>query len=109
PEYFSVTFGAGGSTRELTLETALAVREDTGIDSAPHLSCIGFSLADIRAVLTRYRESGITRLVVLRGDMPSGTTGFGELRHANELVELIRREHGDHFHIAVAAYPEVHP
>lgn len=109
PEYFSVTFGAGGSTRELTLETALAVREDTGIDSAPHLSCVGFSLADIRAVLTRYRETGITRLVVLRGDMPSGTTGLGELRHANELVELVRREHGDHFHIAVAAYPEVHP
>jgi methylenetetrahydrofolate reductase (NADPH) len=109
PEFFSVTFGAGGSTRELTLETVLAVRDTTGIDSAPHISCIGFALADIRAVLDRYRAAGIRRLVALRGDMPSGTTGFGELRHANELVEVIRREHGDHFKIAVAAYPEVHP
>ncbi|MBX9609982.1 MAG: methylenetetrahydrofolate reductase [NAD(P)H] [Gammaproteobacteria bacterium] len=109
PEFFSVTFGAGGSTRELTLETVLEVRNDTGIDTAPHLSCIGFSLADIRAVLERYASAGIRRLVALRGDMPSGTSGFGELRHANELVEFIRRERGEHFHIEVAAYPEVHP
>ncbi len=109
PEFFSVTFGAGGSTRELTLETVLEVRNDTGIETAPHLSCIGFSLADIRAVLERYASAGIRRLVALRGDMPSGTSGFGELRHANELVEFIRRERGEHFHIEVAAYPEVHP
>mgnify|MGYP002789091996 CR=1 FL=1 len=109
PEFFSVTFGAGGSTRELTLETVLEVRNDTGIDTAPHLSCIGFSLTDIRAVLERYASAGIRRLVALRGDMPSGTSGFGELRHANELVEFIRRERGEHFHIEVAAYPEVHP
>lgn len=109
PEFFSVTFGAGGSTRELTLETVLELREDTGIDSAPHLSCIGFGLADIRVVLERYRESGIRHLVALRGDMPSGTSGFGELRHANELVEFIRRETGQHFRIDVAAYPEIHP
>jgi len=109
PEFFSVTFGAGGSTRSLTLETALAVRADTGVETAPHLSCIGFPLAEIREVLQHYQEAGVRRLVALRGDMPSGTTGYGELRHANELVEFIRRETGDHFHIEVAAYPEVHP
>ena len=109
PEFFSVTFGAGGSTRELTLETVLDVRADTNVDTAPHLSCIGFAAADIRAVLKRYAEAGIRRLVALRGDMPSGTSGFGELRHANELVEFIRRETGRQFHIEVAAYPEVHP
>jgi methylenetetrahydrofolate reductase (NADPH) len=109
PEFFSVTFGAGGTTRDLTLETVLELREDTGIETAPHLSCIGFGLADIRAVLARYKESGIRHLVALRGDMPSGTSGFGELRHANELVEFIRRETGQHFRIEVAAYPEIHP
>lgn len=109
PEYFSVTFGAGGSTRDLTLETVIALRTATGVDSAPHLSCIGFPLAELREVLARYRDQGIRRLVALRGDMPSGTTGFGELRYANELVEFIRAETGDHFHISVAAYPEVHP
>jgi methylenetetrahydrofolate reductase (NADPH) len=109
PEFFSVTFGAGGSTRDLTLETVLELRADTRIDSAPHLSCIGFGLDDIRTVLAHYREAGITRLVALRGDMPSGTSGFGELRHANELVEFIRAETGRHFHIEVAAYPEIHP
>ena len=109
PEFFSVTFGAGGSTRELTFETVQAVQADTGIETAPHLSCIGFPLADIRAVLAGYHAAGIRRLVALRGDMPSGTTGFGELRHADELVAFIRREHGAHFHVSVAAYPEVHP
>lgn len=109
PEFFSVTFGAGGTTRDLTLETVLELRADTGIDTAPHLSCIGFGLSDIRAVLQRYREAGIGRLVALRGDMPSGTSGFGELRHANELVEFIRQESGQHFRIEVAAYPEIHP
>ena len=109
PEFFSVTFGAGGTTRDLTLETVLELRDDTEVESAPHLSCIGFALTDIRAVLMRYREAGIKRLVALRGDMPSGTGGFGELRHANELVEFIRAETGAHFHIEVAAYPEVHP
>ncbi len=109
PEFFSVTFGAGGSTRDLTLETVLELRHETQVDSAPHLSCIGFGLNDIRAVLAHYRDAGITRLVALRGDMPSGTSGFGELRHANELVEFIRAETGRHFHIDVAAYPEIHP
>ena len=109
PAFFSVTFGAGGSTRDLTLETVLELREDTQVDSAPHLSCIGFGLDDIRSVLAHYRAAGITRLVALRGDMPSGTSGFGELRHANELVEFIRAETGQHFFIEVAAYPEIHP
>lgn len=109
PEFFSVTFGAGGSTRDLTLDTVLELRRASGIDSAPHLSCIGFPIADIRAALERFVAEDIQRLVVLRGDMPSGMTGFGELRYANELVELIRNETGDRFHISVAAYPEVHP
>ncbi|TDJ64877.1 MAG: methylenetetrahydrofolate reductase [NAD(P)H] [Proteobacteria bacterium] len=109
PDYFSVTFGAGGSTRELTLETVLAVAEATGVDSAPHLSCIGYPLEKIRAVLQGYLAQGIRRVVALRGDMPSGTTGVGELRYANELVEFIRSETGSAFHIEVAAYPEFHP
>ncbi len=109
PEFFSVTFGAGGSTRELTLETVLASRAATAVDGAPHISCVGFRLADIRAVLEQYVAAGIRRLVALRGDMPSGATGAGELRYANELVAFIRRETGDHFHIEVAAYPETHP
>ena len=109
PEFFSVTFGAGGSTRDLTLETVLDTRADTGVDSAPHISCIGFPVSEIRKVLDRYQSAGIQRLVALRGDMPSGTTGFGELRFANELVEFIRSETGDRFHIDVAGYPEVHP
>ncbi len=109
PEYFSVTFGAGGSTRTLTLETVLELRAETGIDSAPHISCIGFAVNDIVETLERYRDAGITRLVALRGDMPSGTTGFGELRFADELVALIRENFADAFHVEVAAYPEVHP
>ncbi len=109
PKYFSVTFGAGGSTRELTLETVVATTAATGIESAPHISCIGFPLEKIRAVLRTYHASGITRVVALRGDLPSGTTGVGELRHANELVEFIRQETGSLFYIEVAAYPEFHP
>lgn len=109
PDFFSVTFGAGGSTRDLTLETALAIRAATGIDAAPHISCIGTPLAQIRQVIQRYHSEGVRRVVALRGDMPSGTTGYGELRYANELVEFIRKEMGDAFHIEVAAYPEFHP
>jgi len=109
PNFFSVTFGAGGSTRELTLETVLKIIEATGIDAAPHLSCIGFPLEKIRAVLQEYLARGIRRVVALRGDMPSGMTGFGELRYANELVEFIRKETGSAFHIEVAGYPEFHP
>lgn len=109
PGFFSVTFGAGGSTQDATLDTVVSIIETTGIEAAPHLSCVGMTLEKIRDVLRTYRGHGISRLVALRGDMPSGTTGVGELRYANELVDFIRRESGDVFHIEVAAYPEFHP
>jgi methylenetetrahydrofolate reductase (NADPH) len=108
PKYFSVTFGAGGSTQQGTLDTVLDIMAD-GHLAAPHLSCIGASRESIRAVLRQFQEKGIRRLVALRGDLPSGYGGAGELRYANELVEFIRAETGDWFHIEVAAYPEVHP
>lgn len=108
PRFFSVTYGAGGSTQERTLSTVRAVR-DSGITTAPHLSCIGSEKAMLREVLTQYREDGIDSLVALRGDLPSGMSGIGDLRYANELVEFIRDETGNHFEIAVAAYPESHP
>lgn len=109
PHYFSVTFGAGGSTRDQTLETAIAIREGTGIDVAPHLSCVGSTREQMRAILDDYRRNGVRRIVALRGDIPSGTSGLGEFRYASELVEFIRAETGDHFRIEVAAYPEFHP
>ncbi|HZC01742.1 MAG TPA: methylenetetrahydrofolate reductase, partial [Gammaproteobacteria bacterium] len=109
PDYFSVTFGAGGSSREKTFETVLEIRERTGIPVAPHISCIGCSIQTIRDVLNAYKEAGINRIVALRGDLPSGLASYGELRYANELVAFIRRETGDYFHIEVAAYPEFHP
>ena len=109
PDYFSVTFGAGGSTRERTFETVLDIREKTGIDAAPHISCMGALIDEIQAILNSYKEKGIERIVALRGDLPSGSVGYGQLRYANELVEFIRNETGDHFHIEVACYPEFHP
>jgi len=109
PDYFSVTFGAGGSTREKTFETVMEIREATGIPAAPHISCIGFPAVEIREVLYQYRKAGITHIVALRGDLPSGSAGYGDLRYANELVDFIRRETADHFYIEVAAYPEFHP
>jgi methylenetetrahydrofolate reductase (NADPH) len=108
PEFFSVTFGAGGTTREGTLAAVLEIQND-GLAAAPHLSCIGSTKDSIRAILNEYRGHGIRRIVALRGDIPSGTVGVGEFRYANELVEFIRAEHGDWFHIEVAAYPEYHP
>lgn len=108
PSFCSVTFGAGGSTREGTLSTVLEIRGE-GVDAAPHISCIGSTAESIRAVLSQYRESGIRHVVALRGDLPSGTVDAGEFRYANELVAFIRRETGDWFHVDVAAYPEVHP
>ena len=108
PAFCSVTFGAGGSTREGTLATVLEIRGE-GIEAAPHLSCIGSTEESIRAVLAQYRESGIRHLVALRGDLPSGAVDVGAFRYANELVAFIRKETGDWFHIDVAAYPEVHP
>jgi len=108
PRFFSVTFGAGGSTREGTLETVLEIRAE-GHDAAPHISCVASSRAEIAAQLERYRQHGIRHIVALRGDLPSGLAAAGELRHANELVAFIRRETGDWFEIDVACYPEFHP
>jgi methylenetetrahydrofolate reductase (NADPH) len=109
PHFFSVTFGAGGSTREGTLATVLEIHRE-GLSVAPHISCIGSTRAAVRELIQQYRAAGIRRLVALRGDLPSGAgAGRGELAYANELVELIRAETGDWFHIEVAAYPEYHP
>lgn len=109
PEYFSVTFGAGGSTLEGTFDTVKAIAEDGDVPATPHISCISATKEGVNSLLQRYRDVGIERLVVLRGDVPSGMYSPGEFRYANELVSFIRAEHGDHFHISVAAYPEVHP
>jgi len=108
PSFCSVTFGAGGSTREGTLATVLEIRAD-GMEGAPHISCIGSTRDGIRDVLDQYRRHGIRHLVALRGDLPSGTADVGDFRYANELVRFIRDETGDWFHIDVAAYPEYHP
>jgi methylenetetrahydrofolate reductase (NADPH) len=108
PEFFSVTFGAGGSTRDRTLETVTQIRSE-GFDAAPHLSCVGSTRENIRAILKTYKDAGIKRIVALRGDLPSGMATAGEFLYANELVEFIRKETGKHFHLEVAAYPEVHP
>ena len=108
PAFCSVTFGAGGSTREGTLATVLEILGE-GMPAAPHLSCIGASRASLREVLAQYKGHGIRHLVALRGDMPSGTVDAGEMRHASDLVEFIRAETGDWFSIDVACYPEYHP
>jgi len=108
PRFFSVTYGAGGSTQARTRDIVRTVSQ-SGITTAPHLSCIGSEKAQLRDLLAQYREEGVDSLVALRGDMPSGMASIGELRYANELVEFIRDETGDHFDIAVAAYPESHP
>ncbi|MES3025065.1 MAG: methylenetetrahydrofolate reductase [NAD(P)H] [Pseudomonadota bacterium] len=108
PKYFSVTFGAGGSTQQGTLDTVREILAE-GHVGAPHLSCVGGSRESVREVLNQFKLAGITRIVALRGDLPSGYGGAGEFRYASELVEFIRAETGDAFHIEVAAYPEVHP
>ena len=108
PRFFSVTFGAGGSTQQGTLDTVLEIRA-SGQNAAPHLSCVASSKAEIAATLSRYRENGIRHVVALRGDMPSGLASGGELRYANELVTYIRETTGDWFQIEVACYPEYHP
>jgi methylenetetrahydrofolate reductase (NADPH) len=108
PKFVSVTFGAGGSTQQGTLDTVLDMAKD-GLEAAPHLSCIGSSKESLRAILERYRSHGIRHIVALRGDLPSGMGEVGELRYASELVAFIRAEHGDWFRIEVAAYPEYHP
>jgi len=108
PKFFSVTFGAGGSTRDRTLETVIEIQGE-GNGAAPHLSCIGSTVENIREVLQTYKSHGIRHIVALRGDLPSGVADPGEFRYANELVEFIRKETGDWFDIEVAAYPEMHP
>ena len=108
PEFFSVTFGAGGSTRERTFAVVKEIAAE-GFAAAPHLSCVGSTRENILEILNEYKDAGIRRIVALRGDLPSGMAEVGEFRYANELVEFIRKETGDHFHLEVAAYPEWHP
>lgn len=108
PDYFSVTFGAGGSTRDRTLETALEIQQ-SGFHAAPHISCIAASKNEIKTQLEQYIQSGIRHIVALRGDLPSGSYTRGDLAHASDLVYFIRQTTGQHFHVEVAAYPECHP
>ena len=108
PAFYSVTFGAGGSTQSGTLQIVSGIHV-AGEIAAPHLSCVGSSRDSVRKILIQYRDLGIRRIVALRGDLPSGMGQYGEFLHANELVEFIRAETGDWFHIDVAAYPETHP
>ena len=108
PEFFSVTYGAGGATREKTLATVQDIA-GMGHEAAPHLSCVGSTRENIAEILATYRAQGIRRIVALRGDLPSGTATAGEFRYANELVEFIRETQGADWHIEVAAYPEYHP
>ncbi|HIG89273.1 MAG TPA: methylenetetrahydrofolate reductase [NAD(P)H] [Candidatus Thioglobus sp.] len=109
PEYFSVTFGAGGSTQDATLETVLDIQQNDGVPAAPHLSCIGSEKNKIIELLDQYKVAGINRIVTLRGDIPSGVRDIGDFHYANELVEFIKTQYNDYFHIEVAAYPEMHP
>ena len=108
PQFFSCTYGAGGSTQDGTLQTVQAILAD-GFQAAPHFSCIGATRASVRGQLAIFKAAGIQRMVALRGDLPSGYGGFGEFKYASELIEFIRAETGDHFHIEVGCYPEVHP
>jgi methylenetetrahydrofolate reductase (NADPH) len=108
PQFFSVTYGAGGSTQDGTLQTVQAILKD-GFDAAPHFSCIGASKESVRAQLELFKQAGIKRMVALRGDLPSGYGAFGEFKYASELVAFIRAETGDALHIEVGCYPEMHP
>jgi methylenetetrahydrofolate reductase (NADPH) len=112
PSFFSVTYGAGGSDQNGTYDTLIKVVEQTGIEAAPHLTCVGSTRANIAALLQQYRDAGVKRIVALRGDLPAtamSSAARGEFRFANELVEFIRDAHGDAFALEVAAYPEIHP
>ncbi|QAX81468.1 methylenetetrahydrofolate reductase [NAD(P)H] [Candidatus Pseudomonas adelgestsugas] len=110
PDFFSCTYGAGGSTRNSTMKTVLQLENEIKISTAPHLSCIGDSKANLRSLLTQYKQAGIKRIVALRGDLSLDMSmSSGELCYANDLVSFIRQESGDHFHIEIAAYPEMHP
>ncbi len=110
PAFFSVTYGAGGSTRDRTFDTVINTKTSTGINTAPHLSCVGDTREQLRDLINQYKNNGIDRIVTLRGDLPSGMgASMGELKYASDLVTFIREETGDHFHLEVAAYPEMHP
>ena len=112
PHYFSVTYGAGASTQDGTYQTLMKVVEHAGIEAAPHLTCVGSTREHVAALLDRYREAGMRRIVALRGDLPAtamSTSAPGEFHYAAELVRFIRETHGDAFRIEVAAYPEMHP
>ncbi|WP_313741014.1 methylenetetrahydrofolate reductase [NAD(P)H] [Pseudomonas sp.] len=110
PHFFSCTYGAGGSTRDRTLNTVLQLENEVQVPAAPHLSCVGDTKAELRALIAEYKAAGIKRIVALRGDLPSGMgMAAGDLRYASDLVRFIREETGDHFHLEVAAYPEMHP
>lgn len=109
PQFMSVTFGAGGSTLSQTPETVQRLRDEHGVAGVPHLTCVGGTREEIRGLLNLYRGLGCDRIVALRGDLPSGMARSGDLRYASDLVAFIRAEHGDYFHLEVAAYPEMHP
>ena len=109
PEYFSVTFGALGTTQEVTLETVLDIQKNDTVAAAPHLSCIGSKKEIIIELLDQYKAANINRLVALRGDIPSGVRDIGDFHYANELVEFVKSQYNHHFHIEIAAYPEMHP
>jgi methylenetetrahydrofolate reductase (NADPH) len=109
PAFFSVTYGAGGTTQDCTLDTVINIQKESGIDAAPHLSCVGSSKEQMHEILETYKSNGVKRIVALRGDIPSGMREIGDFHYANELVSFIREETGDHFHLEVAAYPEKHP
>jgi len=108
PDFFSVTFGAGGSTRDKTYDTVVNIQQ-SGVSAAPHLSCVASTKENILEILNAYKDNNVSKIVALRGDMPSGMMSAGEFRYANELVEFIRQETHDFFEIHVAAYPEIHP
>ncbi len=110
PRYFSVTYGAGGSTQESTFDVSVEIKQATNLEVAPHISCISSTKDKIKKILHHYKQHGIHRLVALRGDLPSGMgSHFGEFTFASDLVTFIREHTGNHFHIEVAAYPEFHP
>lgn len=109
PAFFSVTYGAGGSSRDRTRQLVLDIQHDSDFEAAPHLTCVAATREYTREILEDYRQQGISRIIALRGDMPSGENAIGDFRYARDLVEFIRTETGEHFHIEVAAYPEFHP
>jgi methylenetetrahydrofolate reductase (NADPH) len=109
PEYMSVTYGAGGTTQEKTLETVSYIQQHTPFDAAPHLTCIGATHESVLELLNTYEALGIKRIVALRGDLPSGMMDPGEFKYASDLIAFIKQEKGDTFHLEVAAYPETHP